>query len=54
MLLPTLNLFGFRRHPHRAMPPSPHDELALLHVTDEIDEVVRLVGESYQAWQDTH
>ena len=29
-------------------------ELALLHVTDEIDEVVRLVGESYQAWQDTH
>lgn len=29
-------------------------ELALLHVTDDIDEVVRLVGESYQAWQDTH
>src|ERR1700712_3756491 len=31
MLLPTLNLFGFRRHPHRAMPPSSPDELALLH-----------------------
>src|SRR5919202_487605 len=29
-------------------------ELALVHVTDEIDEVVRLVGASYQAWQDTH
>lgn len=30
------------------------EELGLLHVTDDIDEVVRLVGESYQAWQDTH
>jgi uncharacterized protein (TIGR00730 family) len=29
-------------------------ELALVHLTDEIDEVVRLVGASYQAWQDTH
>jgi uncharacterized protein (TIGR00730 family) len=29
-------------------------ELALLHVTDDVDEVVRLVGESYQAWQDVH
>jgi uncharacterized protein (TIGR00730 family) len=29
-------------------------ELALVHITDEIDEVVRLVGASYQAWQDTH
>ncbi|MGQ0774625.1 MAG: TIGR00730 family Rossman fold protein [Pseudonocardiales bacterium] len=29
-------------------------ELALLHVTDDVDEAVRLVGESYQAWQDTH
>jgi uncharacterized protein (TIGR00730 family) len=29
-------------------------ELALLHVTDHVDEAVRLVGASYQAWQDTH
>ncbi len=29
-------------------------EVALLHVTDDVDEAVRLVGESYQAWQDTH
>ncbi|MGH3942161.1 MAG: TIGR00730 family Rossman fold protein [Pseudonocardiaceae bacterium] len=29
-------------------------EFALLHVTDDVDEAVRLVGESYQAWQDTH
>jgi uncharacterized protein (TIGR00730 family) len=29
-------------------------ELALVHITDEVDEAVRLVGESYQAWQDTH
>jgi uncharacterized protein (TIGR00730 family) len=29
-------------------------ELGLLHVTDDIGEVVRLVGESYQAWQDSH
>ncbi|MGH3838859.1 MAG: LOG family protein, partial [Pseudonocardiaceae bacterium] len=29
-------------------------ELALLHVTDDVDEVVRLVGASYQAWQDAH
>jgi hypothetical protein len=29
-------------------------ELALVHVTDDIDEAVRLVGESYKAWQDTH
>jgi len=29
-------------------------ELALLHITDDVDDVVRLVGESYQAWQDTH
>jgi uncharacterized protein (TIGR00730 family) len=27
-------------------------ELALLHITDDIDEVVRLVSASYQAWQD--
>jgi uncharacterized protein (TIGR00730 family) len=29
-------------------------ELGLVQVTDEIDDVVRLVGEAYQAWQDTH
>ncbi|MGH3869911.1 MAG: TIGR00730 family Rossman fold protein [Pseudonocardiaceae bacterium] len=29
-------------------------ELALLHITDDVDEVVRLVGATYQAWQDTH
>ncbi len=29
-------------------------ELALLHITDDIDEAVRLVGASYQAWQDAH
>ncbi|MGH3912121.1 MAG: TIGR00730 family Rossman fold protein [Pseudonocardiaceae bacterium] len=29
-------------------------ELALLHITDDVGEAVRLVGESYQAWQDTH
>ena len=29
-------------------------ELDLVHLTDEIDEVVRLVGASYQSWQDTH
>jgi uncharacterized protein (TIGR00730 family) len=29
-------------------------ELALLHVTDDVDEAVRLVGASYQAWQDAH
>jgi uncharacterized protein (TIGR00730 family) len=29
-------------------------DLALLHITDDIDEAVRLVSESYTAWQDTH
>ncbi|MFN2479130.1 MAG: TIGR00730 family Rossman fold protein [Pseudonocardiaceae bacterium] len=29
-------------------------ELALLHITDDVDDVVRLVGESYQAWEDAH
>ncbi|MGH3977040.1 MAG: LOG family protein, partial [Pseudonocardiaceae bacterium] len=29
-------------------------ELALLHITDDVDDVVRLVGDSYQAWQNTH
>jgi hypothetical protein len=29
-------------------------ELALMHLTDDVDEAVRLVGESYKAWQDTH
>ncbi|MGH4024001.1 MAG: TIGR00730 family Rossman fold protein [Pseudonocardiaceae bacterium] len=29
-------------------------EAALLHITDDLDEAVRLVSESYQAWQDTH
>ena len=32
---------------------SPHD-LDLLHVTDDIDDAVRVVQESYQAWEDTH
>jgi predicted Rossmann-fold nucleotide-binding protein len=29
-------------------------EFGLVHLTDDIDEAVRLVGISYQAWQDTH
>ncbi|HEU0086820.1 MAG TPA: TIGR00730 family Rossman fold protein [Pseudonocardiaceae bacterium] len=29
-------------------------EIGLLHITDDVDEAVRLVAESYQAWQDTH
>jgi uncharacterized protein (TIGR00730 family) len=29
-------------------------EAALLHITDDVAEAVRLVSESYQAWQDTH
>jgi len=29
-------------------------ELALVHLTDDIDEAVRLVSASYQARQDTH
>src|SRR5438270_2783926 len=29
-------------------------ELALLHITDDVDDVVRLVGESYRAWEDAH
>jgi uncharacterized protein (TIGR00730 family) len=29
-------------------------ELTLLHITDDIDEAVRLVSASYQAWQDAH
>jgi uncharacterized protein (TIGR00730 family) len=29
-------------------------ELGLVQLTDEVDDVVRLVGESYQAWQNTH
>ncbi len=29
-------------------------ELALLHVTDDIDEVVRVVGECYEVWQGSH
>ena len=29
-------------------------EAALLHITDDLDEAVRLVSESYKAWQDTH
>ncbi|MGH3883012.1 MAG: TIGR00730 family Rossman fold protein [Pseudonocardiaceae bacterium] len=29
-------------------------ELALLHITDDVDEAVRLVGASYQAGQDAH
>ncbi len=29
-------------------------ELGLVHITDDVDEAVHLVGESYKAWQDTH
>jgi uncharacterized protein (TIGR00730 family) len=29
-------------------------ELALVHITDDVDEAVRLVYESHQVWQDTH
>ncbi|MQA16785.1 MAG: TIGR00730 family Rossman fold protein, partial [Pseudonocardiaceae bacterium] len=29
-------------------------DLALLHLTDDVDEVVRLVADAYKAWQDTH
>jgi uncharacterized protein (TIGR00730 family) len=29
-------------------------DLELLHVTDDIDDAVRVVQDSYQAWEDTH
>jgi hypothetical protein len=29
-------------------------DLALLHLTDDIDDAVRVVQESYKAWEDTH
>ncbi|MGH3980386.1 MAG: TIGR00730 family Rossman fold protein [Pseudonocardiaceae bacterium] len=29
-------------------------DLGLLHLTDDVAEVVDLVGDAYQAWQDTH
>jgi uncharacterized protein (TIGR00730 family) len=29
-------------------------EVALLHITDDVDEAVCLVGASYQAWEDAH
>jgi uncharacterized protein (TIGR00730 family) len=29
-------------------------DLELLHVTDDIDDAVRVVQESYKAWEDTH
>ncbi|MPZ66074.1 MAG: TIGR00730 family Rossman fold protein [Pseudonocardiaceae bacterium] len=29
-------------------------DLDLLHITDDIDEAVTLVGEAYRAWQETH
>ncbi len=32
---------------------SPHD-LDLLHVTDDIEDAVRVVEDSYKAWEDTH
>lgn len=32
---------------------SPSD-LALLHVTDDVDDAMRVVHESYQAWEDAH
>jgi len=32
---------------------SPND-INLLHVTDDIDDAVRVVQDSYQAWEDTH
>jgi len=29
-------------------------DLALLHLTDDIDDAVRVVEEAYKAWSDTH
>jgi uncharacterized protein (TIGR00730 family) len=29
-------------------------DMSLLHVTDDIDDAVRVVGEAYKAWVDTH
>jgi uncharacterized protein (TIGR00730 family) len=29
-------------------------DLALLHLTDDIDDAVRVVEEAYQAWEETH
>ncbi|MBO0848892.1 MAG: TIGR00730 family Rossman fold protein [Pseudonocardia sp.] len=29
-------------------------DLALLHLTDEVDEAVKLVNEAYRAWEETH
>lgn len=29
-------------------------DLALVHVTDDIDEAVKLVNEAYKAWEETH
>jgi len=29
-------------------------DLALLHLTDDVDEVAQLVADAYNAWEDTH
>jgi hypothetical protein len=29
-------------------------DLNLVHVTDDIDDAIRVVEESYKAWEDTH
>ena len=39
--------------PGRAARSAPQD-LDLLHLTDDIDDAVRVVQEAYQAWEDTH
>jgi hypothetical protein len=29
-------------------------DLALLHVTDDVDDAVRVVEDAYKAWEDVH
>ncbi len=29
-------------------------DIALLHLTDDVDDAVRVVEEAYQAWEETH
>ena len=30
------------------------NDLKLLHLTDEVDDAVKVVHEAYRAWEDTH
>jgi uncharacterized protein (TIGR00730 family) len=47
-------LYNWLRDSVLAEGKSGEKDIALLHLTDDVDDAVRVVEEAYQAWEETH